>query len=317
MKKPSISGKLPLITFLLLSAILFFSCATIPRFSVNTEDEAAEFSFLPAGGKAYVWVDMESGKDLLNVISFDGRSARDAGKILDTTTSVAAAVFPEEQSRKFYLAALGDFPRAKANFSMVFSSAWKKQKSPSGSRYWYSKKDSLALALGSDVALVSNIDPFEASPKVSPPQSFTGFRRGFTLAGWMPEPAVSINTFLDTLGLPIQIPAEEFYFGVARTAAAGNSGKTLWELVFRIRAQSANNARSLVSLLQVARLFLFRGGAGAEAPTGKIGPQELAAMLFARAPEQNEDIITLRTDPLSENYIALLFSMFSVNSKNP
>ena len=322
LKKHNFAGKPMKIALLVLPAVLFFSCATVPKIPVSSYDGGAELSFLPAGGKAYLWVDMEKGRSLVDVFSFDGKSSKDAGKILDSTTTVAATVFPEDQSRKFYLAALGDFPRAKANFSMVFSSAWKKQKSVTGNRYWYSKKDGLALALGSNVALVSNIDPFEAFSKEIPPQGFTEFRRGLSMAGWMPDPSVSINTFLDTLGLPIQIPAEEFCFGIARAPANLLSGdshpadKAQWELVFRIKTPSAIHARSLVSLIQVARFFLSRSGTAAQGE-GFGGPQDMAALLFARSPEQNEDILVLRTDPIDENSIALLFNMFSVNSKNP
>lgn len=331
MKKPSVTQ---IIIFL---AVLLASCATAPKASFPKEDGNLELSLLPAGGKIYLWADVPQSRPLLDVLSFEGMSGRDAARILDSTASAAATVFESDhsqvgQGRRFFLAATGDYPRFRANFSLAFSKGWKKLKGSGGNRYWYSKNDNIALALGSELALVSDSDPWGIFlgevPVEIPPQPFMEFRRGMALAGWIPSPSGPINGFLDSLGIPIQIPAESFFFGAARLPgsvpgnAPENANAGPWELVLRIKVPSASHARSLVSLFSMARLFVQRGMLQQGGPwdelfsTGKgsISPQEAAAMLFANSPEQDGEFLTLRISSLDPGRMALLFNMFSVYS---
>jgi hypothetical protein len=247
-------------------------------------------------------------------------SGRDAAIILDSTNSAAAAVFStvNNMNKRFFLAAAGAYPRGRANLSFLFSKDWKKQKSVTGSSYWFSQKDSIALALGSNLALVSNKDPFESFPVEVPSRKFNAFNRGMVLAGWISEPSDTVNSFVSNLGIPLEIPAEEFFFGAERTAepSAGARQDLPWVLVFGIRTASAAQARSLLSLFSLARFFVMAAPA---AETGNDSPSanllEMAALLFANTPEQDEDLLTLRTAPLDANGVALLFQMFSLYSQ--
>jgi hypothetical protein len=276
------------------------------------DNEGYELYLLPSGGRAYIWVDVEKGRPLLDVVSFGGIRGRDVSQILDSTGSAAAVVFPEGQDRRFFLAGTGNFPRLRANFSLAFNKDWKKQKSSTGSSYWFSQKDGIAVALGSKMALVSNVDPYEDFQVETPPQGFMEFRQGLVMAGWMPSPSEPINKFLETLGIPLQIPAEGFFFGAARTAQPDNDEP--WELVLSIKAASAAQARSLLALFSVARLFMRGMMAPVETAAFMMSPQEAAGLLFANNPEQNEEFLTLRIGPLGEDRIALLFNMFYVYS---
>jgi hypothetical protein len=303
-----------------LAAFLLVSCATAPKAPFSMQEEGAELSLLPPGGSVYIWADTVSGRPLLDALSFEGRSGKDAAAILDSAKSAAAVVFPsdgEPDRRSFYLAASGDFPRVKANFSFVFSRDWKKQKSSAGS-YWHSSSENLALAMGSKLLLASDKDPFLAPSEEAPiPPGFMDFRRGLALAGWLTDPPGPLNKFISSLGLPIQIPAKDFFFGAARTPGNDPAETRRWELVFRIRTASEREARSLLTLFSLARLFIQRG-AVQEADPGEalsISPQEAAALLFANEAEQDRDFIGLHTSLLDENRIALLFKMFSVYSK--
>ena len=151
----------------------------------------------------------------------------------------------------------------------------------------------------------------------------------------MPDPSGSIDSFLDNLGVPIHIPADEFFFGVARLPAeqnvadqnaakqsknskAGiNGAPDSWELVFMVKTASPIQARSLFVLFSVARLFITKGAAPESTPEEKLlslSPQDAAALLFARAPEQDGQVLTLRTDALDAGRIALLFNLFSIYS---
>ena len=311
--------------------IFFTSCATAPKVSlpegVEVEAESPELHILPAGGRAYIWIDAAESRPLLDVLSIGGMSGKDMARILDSTETAVAAVFPEGGERRFYLAATGKFPVFAANVSMTFNRNWKKQKSPNGSSYWYSKGDGVALALGSNLALVSNIDPNTAFTSEIPPPGFAEFRRGFALAGWLPNPSEIVDSVIASMGVPLQIPAEDLFFGASRLSpntAASDDNPTddnptdteLWEPVFKIRTASASQARSLLVLFSVARLFVQRGliGQGAGG-SPSMSPQEAAALLFANTPEQEDDFLILRTAPLDAARIALLFRMFSIYSE--
>ena len=321
------------VPFCVCLSIIFFllvSCASAPKTSVSLAENGGELNLLPSGGRVYLWADAVGGRPLLDAISFDGKSTKDASNILDVTSSAAAVFFPEEEAngRKFFIAALGDYPSFRANFSFALSRAWKKQKSKTGSSYWYSANDGIALSLGSNMALVSNVDPLmnlpsvgnsadnsagnsaELSAVVLPPEGFDDFRRSLVLAGWMNDPSESINTFLEAMGIPIKIPAEEFLFGAAKTPA----GSEPWELVFKIKNQSAAQARAILTLFSIARLFVLGGmeELGSDEPLSR---QEIAALLFANTPELDGLYLSLRTGALNEGKIALLFEMFSLYSK--
>jgi hypothetical protein len=306
--------KLKVILFWLVLALLA-SCASAPKVSSPADENP--LSLLPAGARVYLWVDTVRARPLLDVLSFQGVNGKDMAQVLDSTKSAAAAFFSdyEDAERQFYIAALGDFPRFRASLSFAFSKNWKKQKSSAGSSYWYSAKDNVALALGNNLALVSNTDPLGSFSPAAAPAGFTVFNRGFALAGWMNDSAESINGFLASMGIPLQLPAEDFFFGAKKNEARGSPPTALWNLVFKIRTPSASQARSLLMLFSVARLFVLRAvDAQGEFDGESMSPQQAAALLFANAPELDAEYLTLRIDSLEADKIALLFYMFSIYS---
>ena len=165
--------------------------------------------------------------------------------------------------------------------------------------------------------MVSNIDPLSYFSPLIPPEGFNEFQieyqKEMALSGWINNPQESVNNFLDSMGIPLQIPAEDFYFGASRIIEAAEP----WELIFRIKTASASHARSLVSIFMIASLFVSRGIEMQEDNIeGEISlsPQDAAMLLLANAPELKGEFITIRTDPLNEAKIALLFQMFSLYS---
>jgi hypothetical protein len=183
---------------------------------------------------------------------------------------------------------------------MTFSKDWTRVKSPAGGRYWHSPAYGLGLVLGATSALASGGDPL-APRKLLPgeiPGEFPLFRVPFSIAGWIPEPQEPLNKFLGSLGIPIQIPAEAFFFG----AQAGEEDR--WELVFRIKTRSANQARAMVTLFSLARIAIGGGGAVFDA----VRP------LFANLPEQDGSVLLLRSASMDEKQVALLFNVVSVYS---
>jgi len=305
---PILHSLFPILVFILLT---FFSCASSPRGSSPVDESG--LSLLPAGAKVYLWADTVKARPLLDVLSFQGVSGKDAEQVLDKTKSAAVALFSDGKDgdmtdkRQFYIAALGHYPQFSASLSFAFSKSWKKQKSSTGGSYWYSVKNNVALAMGNNLALVSNTDPLAAFPAASAPEGFAEFNRGFALAGWMNDSAESINVFLASMGIPLQIPAEDFFFGAKNEAE-------LWDLFFKVRTQSAEQARSLLRLFSMARLFVLRADAGGGVAGESMSPQQAASLLFANVPEVDAEYLILRMDSLGADKIALLFSMFTIYS---
>ncbi|MDR2617291.1 MAG: hypothetical protein LBC62_00335, partial [Treponema sp.] len=210
-------------------ALALVSCATAPKASPSAE--GPDFSVLPPGARVYLWADVKEGRQLLEAISLEGLDGRDAARILERTGTAVAAFYPEEAARRFFLAGWGSYPSLRAGISMAFSRDWKKVKSETGSRYWFSKSRRIGVALGSKLAFAADGDPFapgSGSQSGTAPEGFEDFRRLCVLAGWMPEPKDPLNRFLTAAQIPLQIPAEDFSFGVRGVA----DGK--WELVFRV-----------------------------------------------------------------------------------
>ena len=299
--------------FPILVFFLLVSCASAPKISSPADENA--LALLPAGARVYLWADIARARPLLDVLSFQGVSGKNAAQVLDYTKSAGVAIFSNDKtgeknnSRQFFIAALGNYPRFKASLSFTFSKSWKKQKSSYGGNYWYSQANNIALVLGDSLALVSNTDPLAAFSVATAPEGFAAFSRGFALAGWMNDSAGSINTFLASMGIPLQIPAEDFFFG------AKKEDEDLWNLIFKIRTPSAMQARSLLTLFSIARLFVMRAAnAQGEVAGEPLSPQQAAALLFANVPELDEAYLTLRIDSLNSDKIALLFNMFSIYS---
>ena len=294
--------------------LFIVSCASAPNLNniPGYEEGSGLLSILPYGAKVYFWTDVAKGRPILDKISPLYFSGNDVSRILDNTNSAVAAIFPEGQSRRFFLGGLIAYTSSKVNFSLSLSKDWKKQKSATGNNYWYSSKENLSLALVSNIALVSDTDPFSYYQNEIPPEGFMEFREGMVMAGWMPNPNEPINGFLEKFGIPLEIPAEDFLFGVTKTEA------NLWELVFKIKTQSPAQARSLLSVFNMARFFLQKGGSQSANQNGLeenfISPEEAVSLLFARAPEQDGLYLTLRTAPLNESRLALLFTMFKIYS---
>jgi len=279
-------------------------------------------SLLPAGGRFYLWADTVIGRPLLDALSLDLLDNRRVVQMLDSTGTAAAVVFAEGEDRRFFLAATGNYPRHRANFSFaLFSRDLKRQRGSGGNSYWFSRSNNFTLSMGSNLLLVSDADPFGDFEREVQPPAFAEFHRGQVMAGWLNNPSETINSLLATMGVPLNIPAEDFFFGATRLPAsgsdAGGSITAPWELAFRIRTPSASHARSLLSFFSVASIFVQRAPGEGPSFAGRdsISPQEAASLLFSSMPQVDGEFLTLRIGSLDENSIALLFNMFSVYSR--
>jgi hypothetical protein len=296
----------------------------------------------------YLVADVPRSRPFLDHISIEGLVREDAARILDRTRYAAAAVFSPASGKRLQAAAWGDYPRFGAGLALASARDWKKHRSPAGP-FWYSAERDISLAFNRARAFVAlgpaepgaaaapgpAAGPYTRGPGVSVPLSFAAFREGACLALWLENPVEPLNRFLEGLRLPIRIPAEEFLaalvplsypeeapgspesalkaagpetIGTAMPGPGGAGGRTLYEIRLQIRAPSETNARSLMTLFSAARLFIPRA---AEAGPGAA---ELFSLLFSRPPEQEGPHIKLRSAPVDEEGIALLFTLFSLYS---
>jgi hypothetical protein len=284
-----------------IALIGFLSCASGPKAQVPYIEEADEFAAIAPGGLVYFSIDVPRARPLLEKISLGGLSSVRNREALDRTESAAAAVYPEESGRRFLAAARGRYPDSRIGFSLAFSRDWKKVRSAAGS-YWRSEKHNLSIAVTGSRAYISDGPPLIPPPGTKPPEGLEGLRRNAVLAGWVDDAATPINRFVQSLALPLQIPAERLLFGIY----AAEDAK--YDAVLHIATPSNSQARALVSIFSIARFYL----SNLDIEPG--GPAALAFIFFANNPVQEGTNLIIRTGTMDEDGIALLLNMFSLYS---
>jgi hypothetical protein len=306
-------------TFWALAIVLAFftACGTIPKVP---ESALVERFPLDSGAAVYLFADVSAARSLLGQLQITGFNSADIAQVLDRTRYAVAAFFPPESGRSVQALAWGNYPSFVAGLGFTSKNGWKRQRSKTGHPYWYSANRGLSLAVNTSQAFAAfaaetagavartAADPYAQGPGVEVPAGFTRFREHSCLAFWMEEPAGPLARFMSGLQIPIQIPAEELMAGLEIAAPDPGGAGNLYEIKLRIKTPSAVNARSLVTLLSAARLFLPQPGTAGE------GPLDILSLLFARPPEQDGAYLNLRTAPIDERGIALLFQMFSLYS---
>jgi hypothetical protein len=325
--------------------ILLAACASVPKIPESPLEQRIP---LDEGATAYIFVDVPEARPVLDHVNIEGYSSAQVASILDKTRFAVAGLYPAESGRGVRAVTWGNYPRTRAGLAFGMSKEWKRQRSAAGKSYWYSAGHGLSVALESGQSFVAvapaavrnnpaareaweaaelAAGPFARGPGIEAPEGFNAFREGAFLALWMDRPAESLDRFFGALRVPIRIPAEQLMAGLstlpppdADTADADeqNPGTVepeagrLYELKLRIKVPSEANARTLMTLLSTARIFIF--GAGNQ---GGIDQEtfELLNLFFARPPEREGDSLILRCPPLDENGVALLFNLFSVYSQ--
>jgi hypothetical protein len=294
---------------LLLAALFLGSCASGPRSGI--EEGRGEFDALAPGGQVYFYVDVSRSQPSLDVVSLGGISGKEAGEILGRTSSAVGAFYPPGSPRRFLMEGRGDYPRGSGRFSMAFSKAWKRVRSPSGKNYFHSAGYSLSVVLEKDWALLSDQDPYAEAGGIIPPEKLGELREDALLAGWMENAEIPVNRFLAGLNIPIQVPTDRVLFGVyeAEQEAPAQASERRYTAVIRVETPSASHAKALAALVSMARMVM-----GANPPDAE-GLMTLTVALFANPPVSDEQDLIVRTGALSVEDIALLFDRFSVYSR--
>ncbi|MDR3115960.1 MAG: hypothetical protein LBU25_10635 [Treponema sp.] len=278
--------------------LLFASCATSPKRQVLPE--AAPFAGFPEGALVYLYVDTVKARPILEAISLEriGGDKSTIAAALDKTTSVVAALYPQGASRRFLVAARGRYPTFQASLSFTFSAAWKKRRSETGVSYWHSPQRGISVLLSPEEAYISDGDPVLVRGLSSPqtPEAFASFSEHAVLAGWLTEGAMPFNYLLSSLEIPLQIPAGQVFFRL-------QPSEGYYQGMIRIETPSVSQAKALVSLFSIARLFM-----------ANLDLQEWGAILFAYPPIQDGATVHIHTALLDAQEVALLFSRFSLYS---
>jgi hypothetical protein len=287
---------------------------------------------------AYVVANVPEARPVLDRISIEGYNSTQMAEVLDKTQFAVAALYPPESGRGIRAVTWGKYPNVRAGFAFTMSKDWKRQRTASGKYYWYAPTHRLSLALSSSQAFAAvapaqgiadpaarealaavemAAGPFTQGPGIEVPEGFNAFREGSYLALWMENPAERLDRFLSALRVPLHIPAEQLMAAFSTLPPVQEPGPdeasgTLHEIKLRITAPSEATARSMMTLFSTARIFILRSGS----PGGMDGETfKLLSLLFTRPVEQEGAFLTLRSPPMDERGIALLFNLFSVYSQ--
>jgi hypothetical protein len=288
----------------LIGILALASCASAPKTPVQDDFISSSFTALDSGGLVYLWADISGARPILDQSQFAGFNGKRTADLLDRTAFVAAAVYPPETGKRFMVSAQGRYPSFWAGMSFAFSLSWKKRRSETGGRYWYSARENLSVFLNPRDALVSDGDPFSQGSGPELPAVFGDMSPGAVLAGWITSVAEPLNRFIAKLNIPIQIPADQAVFALY----PAEEGK--YEAALRLETPTVSQSQALASMLSMLRVFLPPDSSGAD----PASPLALLAALLANPPAVEGTALILRSRALESGSIALLFNAFSLYS---
>ena len=307
----------------------FFSCKTSP---LITDEAFDETGFLPLdrGAFAYIIIDVPKARPILNNTNFVNMNDKQVKQILDKTRTAAAAVYVPWAAqgssadrmaqrlahRRYQLVAWGKYPASGAKAAFGANKSWENFPSEAGGEYWYSSESNLSIAMTRkkiallatyrDVPGTSN-DPLSDSEGIGIPEGFSAFRQGSIISCWLEKSGSVINQRLGSMGIPLELPAEQFFVSIVPAPEPENyKGKPRYAAIVRIEVPSAVQARALTTIFSYVRGF-FPANAGGNAVNGGAA---LAAILFANPPVQDGKFLTITTSALDAEEIALLFGIF-------
>lgn len=309
-------------------ALFFFSCnsaSSAPKKAQNpfiTLDNAGEFEPLAKGGGVYLSIDAQGSRPILDLLSFNGRSVKDAALMLDKTTMITAAFYPEKNGADgldapaFMLFARGSYPKGLADLSLGLAKDWEKTKSlVAPVSYWHSKTNKAALVFNKKYALISNVDPFSptnalAEPGVAPPDGFALFKRDAVIAGWLNDANSVLNAFLEMYNFPFELEIAEVFFKVSKGTGMPAAPEPLYEIEVGIESVSEDEAMGLVGRFNLARMFAAQIDETVDIQNGMLF---LMQRLFSSVPKRDGAFLIVNIGQFSAGQTALLFNLFSVN----
>lgn len=287
----------------------FLSCQSSPE---RPEEALIEGGYVPLepGASAYIVVNAEQAKPILEQLNLDFAQNKQFQQMLDRTNFAIAAVYPSASPQQFQISAWGKYPASIANMSMSAKNGWSKIRSPeTGKQYRYSDQNSLSIVLNAKQAFIAGggkpVYPVAAKPGAAIPEAFGVFSKNAILSCWFDDPAPMINVTLMELKIPVEMPAEKLFISVF---PAGDASEGRYEAFLRVEVATATQARALAAVMSLAGAFIPRDTASEI----KRGSALLTAVFFENPPVNEGSILTIKTGLLKPQEIALLFNMFSV-----
>jgi hypothetical protein len=301
------------ITLLIAHCSLLIACKSATKAPELTPWESGVVP-LDKGASAYVLIDVVHARPILEKISYIPTTDKNMKMMLDKTRSAVLAVFTptSKETRRYQLVSWGSYPASGSSMAFGSNKNWNKQQSASlNLSYWYSEKSQLSVAVSPSQAYVLAAmtkephDPVPSSGGIKIPEGLAEFGKGAVLSCWLSEPRAAFNQKLREMGVPIEIPAEQFF--VSLFPADGQK----YEAHIKITVPSAAQARAVANVISFARTFMPQAPLD-DSGSAQASAAALAAILFANPVVQDGNSLLVKTPPLGVNEIALLFSMFSL-----
>ena len=302
----------------LLFLFFLFSCTTATKAPELAPWESGVVP-LDRGASVYALVDVVNARPILEKISYIPATDKNVKMMIDKTRSAVLAVFTPSstETRLFQLVSWGSYPASGSSLAFGANKDWKKQKSAFlDSVYWHSDKAQLSVAVTSSQAYVlvamskDPHDPIPLSGGIKIPDGFREFAGASVLSCWLSEPGLVMNQKLKTAGIPLEIPAEQFFVSLFPADGQTSALQPAYEAHIKIIVPSATQARAVATFLSIGRAFM--PPAGSNEGGAQNGAAALASILFANPVVQEGSSLLIKTPPLGINEISLLFSMVSL-----
>jgi len=298
---------------------LLFACTTTAKVAELTPWESGVVP-LDKGAAAYALVDVPRARPILEKISYIPTTDKNMKMMLDKTNSAVLAVFTptSTETRRYQLVSWGNYPASGSSLAFGSNKNWSKQQSASQNlTYWHSEKSQLSVAVSPSRAYVLAAmtkeprDPVPLSGGIKFPDGFGEFGKGAVLSCWLSQPKSIFNQKLREMGVPIEIPAEQFFVSLFPADKQASASQPAYEANIKITVPGATQARAVANVISFARAFI------SPAPLDDSGSTQnsasaLASILFANPVVQDGNSLLIKTPPLGVNEIALLFSLFSL-----
>jgi hypothetical protein len=275
------------IFYLIIFLSLFLSCKSTPDTTLGNSG----FIPLDTNALAYILIDVKQARPILALLPVELSNDKQTRKMIDKTSFFTAAMFPKESTRLFQAVGWGNYPAFRAGMAFRFSRHWKK---PAKETYWYSSTNNISLVLNSRQAFIgsSSANPVASAPGTEIPEGFNEFNRQSPVSCWIENPAPMLSGLLRGAGIPMQIPVRQLFVNLY--PVAGNQ----CEALFRMRFENAAQARGMLALYNLA---------------GNISSDSIITkLLFSNTPVQNGNNIDIKTAPMNERDISLLFEMIYI-----
>ncbi|MCL2138310.1 MAG: hypothetical protein FWH41_02135 [Treponema sp.] len=291
-----------------------FSCQTTPNALLNE----GLFPF-EEGASVYMFVDAKKARPFLEM--FFPVEDKNVIRLLDLTETAAIAIY---DNAHMYIRALGKYPSCRANFALSLNKDWKKFRSTvSKKTFWHSKNSQLSAVIqskqilartggalggaidsieGSNATDAAPPDPFGLFP-ITVPAGFNEFHLGSVFSCWFENASAIINGQIQKMNLPVEIPAEQLFIGIAMETTT--ESEQLYSIRLQIRVKTNAQARSLSAVIAIAGRFY---SPGINTPEGVLGI--IADALFSKSPVVQDNAINFSIDNVTLNDAALLFSEF-------